>query len=276
MANAKARAEWNQSAEAAELHRCGVDAFKRLGLPETAAEAAATGRPVMGVSADDAMFCTFMVFENHAPRLARLLMRWAQRHNLTYQREFQEDSTQPAVYAEGGTETPEFTEVTLHKDYWACEWALFTLWSWKFSSKGAQMMNSDPPEWVHAFEDQSLTSGEPLFRVQPGWDVLSETEPIFRKRVEVALSAYVEGQRRLHEARGFIGSAEKRRLIHFDWLALYQVKRYSWAMIADWDQEQPGETTRAEDVIRKGVNSTANLCGLAVRPGRPGRPKTRK
>ncbi len=86
----------------------------------------------------------------------------------------------------------------------------------------------------------------------------------------------VTPNKRTKKASGFSEVAEKRRLIHFDWLALHQVKRWSWAQIADWDQEQGGEETIGEDAIRKGVLDAANLCKLNARQRKPGRPKNRK
>ena len=138
------------------------------------------------------------------------------------------------------------------------------------------MMSSDPPEWARSFDGTSVGSDEPPFRIRPGWDVLTETESAFRDRVEKALTAYIERSKQLAEMRGLIETREKRQPSHFDWLALYQVKRWSYAQIADWDQKQPGADTKGEDTIMKGVKSAAQLVQLSVRSGKPGRPKTRK
>ena len=116
----------------------------------------------------------------------------------------------------------------------------------------------------------------PPFRIRPGWDILTETESSFRDRVDTALTSYIERSKQLAEARGLVETPEKRQLSHFDWLALYQVNRWSYAKIADWDQEQPGNDTRGDDVIRKGVRSAADSCKLQARPGQAGRPTNRK
>ena len=262
--------QWKQSPEGAILRERMIDFFKRLEMTDEGAQVAAEGRPVAGLDADDPVFHTFMILEYEHPRLDHLLKLWAQRHNLTHQREFEEQSE------EHTTDTDVFTEMTLHKDYWACQWALATLWSWKFLPEGVKMMNADPPEWVHAFDGSSGPSDEPPFRIRPGWDFLTETESAFRDRVEKALTAYIERSKQLAEMRGLIETREKRQRSHYDWLALYQVKRWSYAQIADWDQVQPGAEAKGEDTIMKGVKSAAQLVQLPVRPGKPGRPKTRK
>jgi hypothetical protein len=280
MHSARADEQWEQSPEGATMVQEMVDFFKRQGMTDAAAQIAAKGRPVAGLGGDDPVFHTFMLLEDHNPRLARLLMRWAQRNGLTHQRQF-EEALQPLeeriIEAEEGTVTLEsLSEMTLHKDYWACEWALCTLWSWKFSPDGAQMLIANPPEWVRMTEDQSLASEEPAFCIRPGWDVLTETEPAYRDRVERTLTSYIERNRHLAKARGLVETPKKRQRRHFDWLALYQVKRWGYARIADWNQEQPRADTHSEDVIRKGVRSAADLCKLPARPGKPGRPTIRK
>ena len=60
------------------------------GISDETAKVAAKGRPVVGVDADDAIFHTFMILEDYHRRLAHLMMRWAQRHGFTHQRQFEE------------------------------------------------------------------------------------------------------------------------------------------------------------------------------------------
>ncbi len=278
MADARADKEWNQSAEAADARKRMAEAFMGLGMTETQSQRAAEGRPISGVDADDPIFNMFMILDNYHPRLAHLLMHWAQRHNLTHQREFEEEprpSEPQTIESDDGTEIPLFTEMTLHKDYWACAWALCTLWCWKFLPEGSQMMNANPPEWVHNPFETRLTN-EPPFRLRPGWDVLTETEEVFRERAEKALVSYIQYQRNLAEARGLTETKEKRQPLHFDWLALYQVKRLSWEQIADWDSQQPGANAKEAGAIMKGAHDAAALCKLNALPGKLGRPKKRK
>lgn len=262
--------QWKKSPEGATVREQMAVFFKQLGMTDVGAQVAAEGRPVAGLDPGDPVFHVFMILEYENPRLDRLLKLWAQRNNLTHQRLFEEEIEEQISEEDG------FTEMTLHKDYWACQWAFETLWSWKFLQEGGKMMNADPPEWVGAFEGSSGLSDEPPFRVRPGWDVLVETEPAFRGRAAHALEAYIERSKELAEARGLIEAREKRQPSHYDWLALYQVKRWSYAQIADWDQTQPGAEAKGEDTIMKGVKSAAQLVQLSVRSGRPGRPKTRK
>ena len=278
MLQASAEREWGESPEAAELRRESVEVFKRLGLTEPGAQLAAEGRPPAGLEANAPLFKAFIILEDAHPGLSRCLMLWAQRHNLTHRRELEEDPPRPeerSCDAEDETEIPTFIETTLHRDYWACQWALSTLWSWKFLAEGPQMMYSDPPEWVRN-PFQTGPSDDPIFRLRPGWDVLSETEKGFRVRAKKALDTYIQNKRRLAEAGGLMVTTQKRRLIHFDWLALYQVKKWSFRKIDDWGQTQLGEHTMDADVIRKGIESAANSCGLRARPVPRGRPKNRK
>ena len=136
--------------QAAQMRLAMVEIFKQLGISDETAKVAAKGRPVVGVDADDAIFHTFMILEDYHRRLAHLMMRWAQRHGFTHQRQFEEPLETFDVSEEA--DGMELVEMTLHKDYWACEWGLYTLWNWKFSRDGKQMSNSDPPEWVRLDE----------------------------------------------------------------------------------------------------------------------------
>ena len=81
----------NQSAEAADARKRMAEAFMGLGMTDPQSQRAAEGRPISGVDADDPIFNMFMILDNYHPRLAHLLMHWAQRHNLTHQREFEEE-----------------------------------------------------------------------------------------------------------------------------------------------------------------------------------------
>jgi hypothetical protein len=276
LAIAQDRQQWDQSPAAAEVRENMKDIFKTLGLSDTAAEIAARGRPVRGADATDPMFHQFMLFDFECPRISRLLMMRAQRHHLTHVREFEEDLPCEEVVVETDAEpvtVPEFTEMTLHLEYWACQWAVDTLWSWKFNSYGSQMLNADPPEWVRADLDNKRSNEQP-FVVRPGWNVEAELQAHFEARVRKALAEYIERSRAFAEARGLV-PAQERLTTHFDWLALYQVKGRSWAQIAQWDQDETGSDSKEESAIRKGVQSAAKLVGLNARRGRPGRPPTR-
>jgi hypothetical protein len=279
MSEAKAIHEWNQSPEAAAMREGSLESFQALGLSPSAAKFAAEGRPVVGVDADHPVFSTFMILEDQNPRLARSLMLWAQRHGLTHQREFEDRSH----WAEGNPPAPEsafaiseFTEATLHKDYWACAWAMFTMWHWKFAPDGPVEMKANPPHWVPAFEE-NLTPDltEPGLLIKPGWNVSSENEDAFRTRTQKAIDSYIEKQHQFARGRGLVAVVPKKEFIHFDWLALSQVKGYSLGQVVAWDQEQPGEKFRDPGTIRKGVDEAARLCEMKAKPRTVGRPKTR-
>jgi len=240
---------------------------------------AAEGRPIAGLDSEDRVFSSFMVLEDEHPRLARLLMRWAQRHHLTHQREFEEASPElekPTIGSEHEAEALDLDEMTLHQDYWVCQWALYTLWSWRFLPTGGKMIKADPPNWAPVvLEPPAAKFENRVFCVRPGWDVLNETDPMFRARVREALTGYIKDARRLAEAQGLAEPSEKRQGIHFDWFALYQVKGWSWDQIADWDVQHSRKNAKGVDLIRKGVQNVAKLVKLSPRPNRPpGRPKS--
>lgn len=268
--DANARHEWEQSPEGLSRTESMFNSFKGIGMPDDAARKAAEGRPIRGLAPDDTIFNTFAVLQFENPRLDRVLKLWAQRNHLTHQRELEEDTVRPDV------DPGEFVKLTLHKDYWACEWALFTLWFWKFATAGEVAKNAEPPEWITMSVGAPLTLDEPAFRVQPGWDVLAEEEGAFRKRAELALNAYIARKCEIAKASGLQRSDEKRRPSHFDWLALYQVSQWSYRQIAERENVRPGRRNIGEDTVRKGVRVAASLCRLNARLGSPGRPKIRK
>jgi hypothetical protein len=106
--------------------------------------------------------------------------------------------------------------------------------------------------------------------------VLVEKEPDFRHRAEAAINNYITNQKELAEARGLVEVSGKRHPRHFDWLALFQVKRWNCRQIAEWEQKQPGGKAVGDDTIGKGVRAAAKLCELNARAGQPGRPETQK
>ncbi len=261
--------KWEQSPEGLREKEATFNSFKDMGMPDDAARKAAEGRPIGGLAPDDPVFHTFALLQFHHPRLDRVFKRWAQRNHLTHQRAL-EDTVLLDV------DQIDFVKLTLYEDYWACEWALLTLWFWKFTPEGEALKKCEPPEWITMPVDASPTSDEPAFRFQPGWDVLIEEEAAFRERADAALNAYIARKRELAEARRLVPALDKRQPHHFDWLALYQVKAGEYRQIAEWENVQPDGQTVADDTIRKGVRLAASLCGLIPRPGKPGRPKTRK
>ncbi|KAA9012404.1 hypothetical protein [Niallia endozanthoxylica] len=76
--------------------------------------------------------------------------------------------------------------------------------------------------------------------------------------------------RQFYERLGYIEMPKKKKLSHFDWLVLYQIKGMSYMEIANYFIKD----TFSEDTIRRGVNSVSNLIGLTLRPrDKGGRPK---
>jgi hypothetical protein len=64
------------------------------------------------------------------------------------------------------------------------------------------------------------------------------------------------------------GSSGKRDL-HFEWLALYQCRQWSYGKIAGWYiPDEYGEKAVGADAIRKAVQQAAKLVGLTLRPSK--------
>jgi hypothetical protein len=269
ISDARAKYQWDQSPEGLLAKEKQFAVLVRAGMPEDAARKAAEGRPIVGFDPDDPTFFTLALLQFHCPRLDRLLKRWARRHHLTHQVAFEEQMAKQSVDSD-------FVHLTLHEDFWACEWALHTMWCWRFVPEGTGMMNSEPPEWIRMSEQPSISSDEPAFRICPGWDVLAEGEQAFRERVDATLNSYINRQRELAGTRGLVEPLNKRQPRHFDWLALYQVGGWNYPDIAQWEQEQPGRQKIDDSTIRKGVQDAAEMCALNTRAGKPGRPVTRK
>lgn len=61
---------------------------------------------------------------------------------------------------------------------------------------------------------------------------------------------------------------KKRKPIHYEWLAMYQVGRMELDEIQQWyiDQSTDGETTVEIEPIRKSLSTTAKLVGITLRP----------
>jgi hypothetical protein len=109
---------------------------------------------------------------------------------------------------------------------------------------------------------------QPLAPVEasPMW----ETAAAFRGR---ALEHW-RARLRVAHSLGFSRADLKTAVEHFDWFVRYQVKGESWTSIATNRPFPALPNARAEaSRVAAGVKKTAKLLGLALRSGRPGRPR---
>ncbi len=110
-----------------------------------------------------------------------------------------------------------------------------------------------------------------------GWQPMHYTRDVAEQAIRAAFDAhltrYLDRLECLAKERGLKPTPEKRALTHFDWLALYQVKGWRPAKIADWYHEI-NEKGAEVSAIRMALQETARLIGLPLRPSRRGRPPT--
>jgi hypothetical protein len=104
-----------------------------------------------------------------------------------------------------------------------------------------------------------------------GWDPTAEPWSDARTRIRaafaIALKAFQRDQEQLAHQRGARRARSKHGAEHFDWLAYYQVRGWSYEQILD-------EYDRFErKTIEEGVKDAAKLVGLQLRAARRGRPR---
>ena len=281
VSEAKAAKAWREdtSAEAKEVKAGLAHAFRRLGMTDKAAEIAAQGRPITRDQPDDPIFRTFLLIQYGAPEVARVLMQWAQQFHLTHTRKFEEPLRSELETTTEGQKFYVTYEETLWKQYWACQWAVETLWAWYTWPKGREMMDADPPEWVRVSFDRGRQQEGPL-KVQfevPHWQIENETEPVFHQRIHNAvdewLEEYADKRETAVEVMGYQRRQRKYRSAHFEWLALRQVAGLTYEEISKRYSDEEGRP--GDDAIRHGVEQVGSLVRLLPRSGRRG-PKRRK
>ncbi len=146
---------------------------------------------------------------------------------------------------------------------WAKRWNLTDLWLFRVARRTA-----------YAWRKESRLRGrcwsyivvfrKPQFPFPPRWDPVLETENDWRARVD----AYAAG---LKGIPGIERAPIKRTLEHFEWLARYQVEKWTQAGIAQYYQDENGQP----DIpgVSRALKETAKLVGVTLRqaPGRPQR-----
>jgi hypothetical protein len=162
------------------------------------------------------------------------------------------------------------------KREWILETACLTLWRWRDDPKAAnkigkmwsglsQILILDP-QVAERYSLPVIPTNQPFFLELPSFDAVDDTKASYRKnaqdRFSAALNSYLAAVTEVENTRS--SNSE-----HFDWLALYQFQRMSYADIAR-------SVNKSADGVRSGVREAANLIGLELRPANRGRRKGSK
>jgi hypothetical protein len=106
--------------------------------------------------------------------------------------------------------------------------------------------------------------------VVTGWNVVTESYSVFRKRVDVELTIYKERVDRMARGKGFVRLSPIRQPEHFDWLVEFQVKGCSYGEVARrYGGKLHGDSLSG---IWEGIKSAAQLINLKLRHAPVGRP----
>jgi hypothetical protein len=205
-----------------------------------------------------------------------MLKEWAQRFHLTQARDFEEQTPFQQQH-DPDDDVFELQDLKLDAHYWACQWAVQTLWQWRFTDLGPKLLTSNPPKWVQgSFRREPRRTDSPPFTLkQAGWDPAIEHESGFRARITKALAESLNNQiavAKIAAQELGLEPAPSKKRDHFDWFALFQVNEWAFPRIADWYQARTG-CALEDDAIRHGVCDVAECVALPRRQAKRGRPK---
>lgn len=141
---------------------------------------------------------------------------------------------------------------------WAEHWGLSYPWALRSARLWVQY-----PDVPGMFGSVSRALWEPGVLHGPSWDPIKETEAEFRSRVD----AYIAACRR---AVGVKPASDKSNPLHFEWLALHHVGRWTLQRIVERSRNE-STAPDASDVSRA-IAETAALVGLTLRRGRQAKP----
>ena len=144
-----------------------------------------------------------------------------------------------------------------------------------------QQLNGDPADLQWEYPTASYPKPKPValspptpdrpwlettWLAPPDYQPWRETREQYLQRVDT-YTAKVEA------ASGWTTPPEKRAMVHFDWLARFQVAGLSCPAIANSSKDSKGLD---EDLVAKGVKATAALVGLQRRATPRGRPSKKE
>jgi hypothetical protein len=137
---------------------------------------------------------------------------------------------------------------------WAEDWGLAYAWALRSARLWVQY-----PDVPGMFGSVSGALWEPVFLHGPSWDPIKETEAEFRSRVDAYIAA-------CYRTVGIKPTTEKSNPLHFEWLALHHVGRWSVQRIVERYQDESGSPDTS--AVSRAITETAVLVGLKRRPGR--------
>jgi hypothetical protein len=145
---------------------------------------------------------------------------------------------------------------------WAEHWGLSYPWALRSARLWVQY-----PDVPGMFGSVSRALWEPGVLRAPSWDPTRETEAEFRSRVDAYIAA-------CNRTVGIKPTADKSNPIHFEWLALHHVGRWTLQRIVERYRNESPAFAKAPmgkpdlSAVTSAIMETAALVGLKVRPAR--------
>ena len=148
---------------------------------------------------------------------------------------------------------------------WAEHWGLSYPWALRSARLWVQY-----PDVPGMFGSVSRALWEPGALHAPSWDPIKESEAEFRSRVDAYIAA-------CHRTVGNKPSPDKSNPVHFEWLALHHVGRWTLQRIVErYRGESPFAKSPGGKVdlfhVDQAITEAAALVGLSLRRARKARP----
>ena len=137
---------------------------------------------------------------------------------------------------------------------WSEYWGLAYPWALRSARLWVQY-----PDVPGMFGSVSRALWEPGALHAPSWDPIKETEAEFRSRVDAYIAA-------CHRTVGTRPAPDKSNPVHFEWLALHHVGRWSLPRIVERYRREAGSPDIT--AVSRAITETAALVGLTVRSAR--------
>jgi hypothetical protein len=229
--------------------------YQRLAAAPTSGQCSLTG--------------SFVELQDQEPHVAEAVMGWCETHYLI-----------GCVDPEPEWHGPDWYHEAHLSSLWPAIRVHETLRFWS-RSIGYDPLLPDLPKWPQAIRLVGRIGGpRKLLLLLPEPDEC-RTKAEYAQRITTIVECFLRDEVALakcradqydNEKRGPVAHSIKIRAEHFEWLALSQVRGWGVPAIAEWHYRIHMEQV-APDTIRKGVRSVADLIGLRLRRGRPGRPR---